>query len=133
MARHASAIDTGAANHHIVDDGETALAADPSTIAVPDLAVSQDGSLVKLDATAVEVLRKRDLFRVEKVPAGLADDLIGSVSENIDDGVRGVKNAGLAGEVCKAGESDSSPILGAEGAALTMNGDERGLHECGCS
>lgn len=105
LARHSPAVDTGAANHDIVNDGETALAADPVTITVPDLAVGQNGSFVELDATTVEVLGERNLIRVEEVPAGPADDLIGSVSEDINDRVRGVKNASLAGEVCRSNGS----------------------------
>lgn len=115
LTGHAPTINTGTAHHHIVDDGETALAADPGTIAVPDLAISQDGSLVKFDAAAVEVLRKGDLLRVEKVPARLADNLIGSVTENIDDGVRRVKNAGLAGEVYEAEGVSFESKCGARG------------------
>jgi hypothetical protein len=39
LTLHAIAVDTGAADHHIVDDGETALASYPIALTVPQAAV----------------------------------------------------------------------------------------------
>jgi hypothetical protein len=68
LALHTSSVDTGAAYHDVVDDGETALAADPITSAIFQATIRQDCRLVKAHSTAVVRFGQRKLLRVEKVP-----------------------------------------------------------------
>jgi hypothetical protein len=59
LTLHAIAVDTGAADHHIVDDGETALASYPIALTVPQAAVGQNSSFVKTHAPTVLRFGKR--------------------------------------------------------------------------
>ena len=109
LAAHATAIDGGAADHDIVHDGEAALATDPVALAVPDAAVGQDGGLVEVDAATMELLGEGDLVGVEEVPAGLVDDLVRGMAEDVDDGVGRVENVGILGEICTCELAWASP------------------------
>lgn len=62
------AIDRGAADHDIVDNGKTALATDPFALAVFDATIGQDRGLVEPNASVVELLGNGNLFRVEEIP-----------------------------------------------------------------
>ena len=79
------AVDRGATDHDIVDDGETALAADPVPLTILDATVGQNGSLVESYSAAVELLCDGNLIRMEKVPARSIDDFIWSVAQNVND------------------------------------------------
>lgn len=43
--------------------------------------------------------RQRKLLRVEEVPAGPVDDLIGSVAEDVDNGIGAVEDVSIEGEI----------------------------------
>lgn len=100
MAVHALAIDGCAADHDIVDDGEAAFASYPIALAVLDPTVGQDCSLVKLHTSVVELFSDGNFIWVEEVPDRSVDDFIRRVSQNVNDGVRGVEDMGLIGEIC---------------------------------
>mgnify|MGYP006877425150 CR=1 FL=1 len=100
LALHALAVNAGAANKHVVDDGEAAFAADPVALAVPQSTVGQDSSLVESDAAAVLLSRQWELFGVEELPHGPVDDLIGRMTEDVDNRVGRVQYVGIVGEVC---------------------------------
>lgn len=48
----------------------------------------------------MKVASKRNFLFVEKVPSGMADNLVGGMAENVDNGVGGVEDDGIIGEVC---------------------------------
>jgi len=100
LALHALAINAGAANEHVVDDGEAAFAADPVALTVPQATVGQDGSLVESDAAAVLLSRQWELFGMEELPHGPVDDLIRRMTEDVDNRVGRVQDVGIVGEVC---------------------------------
>ena len=93
------AIDAGAAHHNIVDDRKAAFTSNPFALAVFDAAVRQDGGLVKLDASKMKLLGERFVLLVEEVPSGSIDNLVRSVAEDVDDGIRGIEDVGTFREV----------------------------------
>lgn len=94
-----SLVNTGANDHDIVDDGETALAANPLTVLAQDVAVSQHGCFVHDNLPLVELLSIGQFILVEEVPCGTVDDLIWCVAENVDDRVGRVEDVRLGGEI----------------------------------
>ena len=92
-------VDAGADHHYIVHDGKAALATDPLPLTVQDLTVGKYGSLVQRDATLVEFAGEWLLLRVEEVPGGPANNLVRGVAKDIDNRIRRVEDASLAGEV----------------------------------
>lgn len=94
-----SLVNTGANDHDIVDDGETALAANPLTVLAQDVAVSQHGCFVHDNLLLVELLSIGQFILVEEVPCGTVDDLIWCVAENVDDRVGRVEDVRLGGEI----------------------------------
>jgi hypothetical protein len=92
-------IDGGAAHHDIVDDGEAALATDPVALAILDAAVRQYGSLVEPYASIMELLCNRYLIGMEKIPDRTVDNLVGSMAENVNNGVGCIENVGMVGQV----------------------------------
>jgi hypothetical protein len=100
LAAHSTSIDAGAAHHHVVDDREAALTTNPLALAVLDLAIGEDSSFVEFHASTVELPRERNLIGVEKLPARPIDDFVGSVSENVDNGVGAIEDSRIVGEVC---------------------------------
>lgn len=105
----ALAVDADAAYHNIVDNGETALASHPVALAVADAAVGQDGGLVEVHATLVELLRERNLLWMKKVPAGAVDNLVRSMAEDVNDRVGGVEDVSILGEVCIHQDQATTP------------------------
>lgn len=101
LAAHAVSVDTGAADHDVVNNRKAALAANVVPLAVSDASVGQDGSLVKLHASTVLCFGEWNLSWVEPLPARPVDDLIGRVAQDVDDRVRRIENAGIFGEVCQ--------------------------------
>jgi hypothetical protein len=99
-ARQVVPVDAGACNHNIIDDAEAAFTANPFSMGVSDVTVSKDGGFVHGDASAMELLGVGHVGGFEEVPCGLADDFVGGVAENIDDGVRRIQYNGFLGEVC---------------------------------
>jgi hypothetical protein len=89
------AVDTGTTDHDVVYNREAALTADPFSLTIFESAVRQDSSLVEVHSPAILCLGQWEFIRVEKLPDGSIDDLIGRVAENVDDGVRRVKNVGV--------------------------------------
>jgi hypothetical protein len=84
LALHAVPVNTGTANHDIVDNGEAALAADPVALTVLQTTVGQDGGFVKADSSAVLRFCQRQFFGMEEVPYRPVDNLIGCVAENVN-------------------------------------------------
>jgi hypothetical protein len=100
LAAHSTSIDAGAAHHHVVDDREATLTANPLALAVLDLAIGEDSSFVELHTSTVELPRERNLIGVEKLPARPVDDFVRSVSENVDNRVGAIEDSRIVGEVC---------------------------------
>jgi hypothetical protein len=65
----AMTINASACNQHIVDNGETAFAADPAAVTRPDTGIVQDGCFVEEDAARVDEAGEWNLLGVEKVKA----------------------------------------------------------------
>ena len=77
-------IDTCTYDHNVVDDRETALAADPSAFSVLDSTVCQHCSFVHGHLLLVKLLRKREFILWEELPHGAVDNLIWSVAEYVN-------------------------------------------------
>jgi len=90
-----SLVNTGADDHDIVDNGETALAANPLSTLAEYITVGQYGCLVHDHLPLMELLGIWQLIFVEEVPGGPIDDLIWCVAENVDDRVGRVENVRL--------------------------------------
>jgi hypothetical protein len=93
------AVDARTTDHDIVNDGEATLTADPLSLAVLEPAIGQDSGLVEVDASAILCSGERKLIGMEELPDGPINDLIGGVTENVDDGVGRVKNVCVVGQV----------------------------------
>jgi len=87
LAVHSISVDGDAAHHDIIDDGETAFASDPVASTVADAAVGQNGSLILLDTSTVELLRNRNFIWVEEIPGRSVDNFIGGMAKNVDNRV----------------------------------------------
>jgi hypothetical protein len=94
-------VDTGAADKDIVDDGEAAFATDPFSLAVLQAAVGQDSSLVQSDAALMVGFGQREFIRMEELPDGAIDHLVGRMAEDVDNGVGRVQDVGVIGEICQ--------------------------------
>lgn len=64
----ASLVNTGANNHDIVDDSETAFAANPFASFAHDIAVSQHGGFVHDNAATMELLGIWEFIFGEELP-----------------------------------------------------------------
>ena len=95
LALRVCLIDTRADNHHIVDDCKAALAAHPLPIPAFHPTVCQHSRLILHDRLLLEVPCIWNLFRDKVLPGRVVDNLIRRVSENIDDRVGGVEDAGF--------------------------------------
>ena len=84
-----------------MDGGGAAFTADPLALAVLQAAVRQDGSLVEPHAAAVLCFGEGKFVWMKKLPYGPVDDLVGSVAEDVDNGIRRVQDVGIVGEVCR--------------------------------
>jgi hypothetical protein len=93
-------IDTDADDHDIVDNSKAAFAADPFAYVVPQLAISQDCGLVKIDSSLVELLGYRKFGGMKKIPGRSVDNCIWSMSENVNDRVRRVQDARFRSKIC---------------------------------
>lgn len=93
LAVYAPLVDTCAHHHHVVNDGEAALAANPLSLGILHAAVRQHGRLVLRHSLSVEFADVRELLFVEELPCRTIDDIIGGVAEDVDDGVGSVENA----------------------------------------
>lgn len=100
LTLHSVPVNTGTAHHYIVNDRETALAADPVALAVLEPAIRQYSRLVERHSAAILGLGELQLLRMEELPYRAIDDLIRGVTQDVDNGVRGVQDVGLFGEVC---------------------------------
>lgn len=94
-----STVDTCANDHHIVYNGETAFAANPLAVLAHYIAVCEHRSGIHHHTFAVEFLRIRQLIVGEEIPRGAVDNLIWSVAENVDNGIRRIKHTCLGREV----------------------------------
>jgi hypothetical protein len=94
-------IDAGAADEHIVDDGEAAFATDPFTLAVLEAAIGQNGGLVQSYAAAVLGSCQGEFIWMKKLPHGAIDYLVRRMAEDVDNGVGRVQDVGVIGEVCQ--------------------------------
>jgi hypothetical protein len=65
----ATMVDTGAADHYIIDHRKTAFASDPFALTVTDPAIRQNSGFVKSDASAVHFFGNGNLFGMEEAPA----------------------------------------------------------------
>lgn len=68
LTRHATPIYTRTYNHHIIDDGEAALASDVLASIILNLAVVEHGSSVHGNALFQVLLREREFVDRKKVP-----------------------------------------------------------------
>lgn len=87
LALYTLSVDASAADEDIIDDGEAAFAADPFTLAVFQATVGQYGSLVEPHAAAMLCFGQRNLVRMEELPHGPVDDLVGGMTEDVDNRV----------------------------------------------
>lgn len=126
-------VDTRTTDHDIVNNREATLTADPLSLAVLESTVGQDSSLVEVDASAVLCSGERKLIRVEELPHGPIDDLVGRVAKNVDYGVGRVKNVGIVGQVWRGRISGWGLVVWCL-VKRTVDGDEGGIHggELGC-
>ena len=85
------------------------------SLSVSDAAVRQHGRLVHLHSLLMKLARVRQLFQWEKIPCRTVDDFIGSVAEDIDDGIGGVEDAGVGGEIYGRCWSGNRNALGDDG------------------
>jgi hypothetical protein len=99
LAREAVAIDAGATYHDVVADAEAAFAGDIVAIAMKNLAISEDRSLVEVDTFFMDMHRSLDFGWVEEVPRRPVDHLIGGVAQDVDNAIRGVEHVGLFREI----------------------------------
>jgi hypothetical protein len=77
-------VDAGAADEHIVDDGEAAFAADPFSLAILQATVRQDGGLIQPHAAAVLCLCEGKFIGMEELPNRPVDDLVWRMAEDVD-------------------------------------------------
>jgi len=101
VARGSPSVDTRTNNHDIVNDGKTALATDPLRLSVLYPTVCEDSRLVQGDTLLLELAGEGQVFGGEEVPRRAVDDFIGSVAEDVDDGVGRIEDARLVREVCR--------------------------------
>jgi hypothetical protein len=94
-----SFVNTSANNHDIVDNGKTALAANPLASLAQHITVGQHGRLVHDNLPLMEFLSIRQFIFVEEVPCGTVDNLIWCVAEDIDDRVGRVEDMRLGCEI----------------------------------
>ena len=87
LALHASPVDTSAANHYVVYDGENALAANPSARFTLDLTVIEYSSLVELHASTMYGSGERNLIWVKILPTRSSDHILWQVTQNVGDRV----------------------------------------------
>jgi hypothetical protein len=94
-----SLVNTGANNHDIVDNGETALAANPLASLAQYVAVGQHSRLVHDDLPLMKLLGIGQFILVEKVPCGMVNDFIWCVAKDVDDRVGRVEDMRLGCEI----------------------------------
>jgi len=94
-----SLVDTGANNHDIVDNGETALADNPLAILAQYIAIGQHSRLVHDHLPLMELLGIGQFILVEEFPGRTVDDLIWCVTEDVDDRVGRVEDMRLRCEI----------------------------------
>ena len=94
-----SLVNTSANNHDIVDNGKTALAANPLASLAQHITVGQHGRFVHDDLPLMELLSIGQFIFVEEVPCGTVDNLIWCVAEDIDDRVGRVEDMRLGCEI----------------------------------
>jgi len=99
LTRYSLPIYTRTHNHDIVYDSKAALATHPPAVSVPHPTICQDGRLVHLHALLMVLAREGQLLGREVLPGGAVDDFIWSIAEDVDDGVGGIEDAGVWGEV----------------------------------
>jgi hypothetical protein len=68
LALHAVPVNTRAADHDIVNDGEATLASHPITLAILQATIGQDSCLVQTHPSTMHGLGQRELVRVEELP-----------------------------------------------------------------
>lgn len=68
-------------------NSKNTLATNPVAMFVTNLAIVQYSCLVELDTSSVYSSSKRNFIRMEVFPAGLSNDLLRQVSEDVSDGV----------------------------------------------
>ena len=71
-------------------NGEDALASNPLSILVFDLAVVEDSGPVELDTSSMYGFGERDFVWVEVLPARLTDDFVRLEAKYVDYGIRDV-------------------------------------------
>lgn len=99
LTTHPRAINARANYHYIVDTRETTLAVDPRPVSVQEVTVGQNCSLIQLDPTAMKVFCAVHMGGMEELPAWLVNNLVRSMSENINYRIRGVEYTSLGRKI----------------------------------
>lgn len=87
LAFHASPVNAGAADHHVMYDSEDALAANPSARFTFNLAVVEYSSLVKLHASTMYSSGERNLVRMKIFPARSPHYILWRIAQDVSDRV----------------------------------------------
>lgn len=80
-------VDARTSDHDIVDNAETAFTDSPAPIAIANVTIGQNGSLVHHHAARMQPLGGLKILLAEEVPRRSADHLIRSVAKDVDDGI----------------------------------------------
>jgi hypothetical protein len=70
---------------------------------VLDLTIAQHSSLVQLNSSAVDLPCKRDLVRMEVLPARFASDFVRQVAQDILDRVGDISDSGVKRQIYNNG------------------------------
>lgn len=81
-------IDTRTDDHNVVDYRKAALASDPLTFSILHPTVCQHSCLVHGDLFLMKLLRVRQFIFGKELPGGAIDDLIWSITKDVDHGIR---------------------------------------------
>jgi predicted RNase H-like nuclease len=95
-------VNTSAADQDIVNNRETAFAADPVSLTVPQTTVGQDCSFVEPHAAIVLLFGQRKLIGMKEQPYRPVDYLVGRVSEDVHNRVGRVQDLSIVREVWRS-------------------------------
>jgi len=99
-----SSVNTGGGNKNIIYKRKNALTTNPRPILVLDLTIAQYSSLVQLDSSAMDLSCKRNLIRVEVLPARLASHFVRQIAQNILHRIGDISDPGIERQIMNGNE-----------------------------
>jgi hypothetical protein len=92
-------INAGTRNQDILCDCENALTSNPSPSSASDPRIVENSCLIELHTTIMDLASERHLVWMEVVEARCPNDLIGTITQYIDDGFRSKLDVRIRGKV----------------------------------